>query len=77
MTGETGGIFVWTNDLKHNLTEVRLLNMFNKTSETIASLARNRLCARLKCPWSYVREVHEIFDFGLVGDAGKIHTRFV
>ena len=31
-------------------------------------IARNRLRARLKCPWSYVREEREIFDFGIFGD---------
>jgi len=45
-TIRSGGIFVYTHDLKPNLTEVRLLKMINETPETPASFARNRLRAR-------------------------------
>jgi hypothetical protein len=56
----SGLIFGYTNDLKSNLTEVRLLKMVNEAPKTIVSFARNRLHARLKCPWSYVREEREV-----------------
>jgi len=39
--------------------------MANEAPETIASFARNRLRARLKCRWSYVREEREVFKFGM------------
>jgi len=38
--------------LKTYLTEARLLKMVIKAPYTTASVARNRLRARLKCPWS-------------------------
>ena len=65
MVGESGGIFVYTNDLKPNLTEVRLLKMANEAPKMIGSFARNRLRAlgaQLKCPWSYAREECEILQ---------------
>jgi hypothetical protein len=65
-----GGVLsVDTHDLKPILTEVLVVKMVNEAPKTIASFARNRLRARLKCPWSYVREERKIFDFGLVRDA--------
>ena len=63
--GEGGALTVDTHDLNPILTEVRVVKMVKEAPKTIASLARNRLRARLKCPWGYVREEREILQFGL------------
>jgi hypothetical protein len=68
VAGKGGVLSVDTHDLKPILTEVRIVKTVNEAAKTIASFARNRLRAWLKCPWSCERGMQNI-RFGIVGDA--------